>query len=523
MKKTFKFFMMAAIVAAGFTACSSEEVTPDPKNPIDNTEEVEGKETYATFALSSLDSRAYTMQQSPAVDTDDSKIDPSNVVLLIYKSTGVLEKKVFMNDTKATVLLTAGKKKIYAIANYKGMTTAPNDIVSVIGTDDNTGYKVGESMMSDLMSLTFDANQANQASFGFAKLHERSGSFGLPASNDNSLEYNLVADVASDTAAGGTPSNTNESTTNTFNIQLYFMLAKANLYLGNSVLHAGDVDNPGISNIQYTIRNMARYTNIIRKGSGQAVQSYYYNRVWSSGTPQQSDFDSDIDYSTAIDKTAATTVPTQYFYLPENNHNYLLEGQSSFFAIKAVFKPNNVIKDVTYNVASASLKTEVDQLANIGQTSWGENALDYIYTIKELKLTYGTIQAGTYFKHIKLLQKAAWILENMKEWNDTYWTEAEAIAGVTASDMNKSYYQFADATSYYRLDIGDDATGNSLEPGVLRGNKYQVMISKISGPGKPLESNLKDTPWVPVVANTHLHAVIIPAEWTTVIQQGNLE
>lgn len=514
MKKTINLFLMAAIVAAGFTACS-DEVDSGGKGQIDEN----GTPTYATFSLNSLkQTRAYELVEAPdSTATADSKIDPTDLVILIYKSnSGILEKKVQMTSTETTVLVTSGKKKIYVVANYKEMNTAPNDIVSVID-----GLSEGTSKMDDLLALKFDANEANQDDFDFSMLHTRTTEGGLPATNDNSIEYDLKSNIRSEEAAAGTPVDNGDSPTNTFKIRLNFMLAKANLYLDNNVEKAGSSSEPGISDVSYTIRNLARYTNIIRKGSGKSVQSYYFNYQYPvvppSTEPQQSAFDGDFDYTTVIDKVAAKTEPTTYYYVPENNHNMLLRGQSSYFAIKAIFKPNKVVKSVIYNELTKKLEIETDQLANIPVYE-GEAPLDYVYTLKE----YEGIPAGTYFKHFKLLQIAAWSGENHKKWTNTPEQQAEADILVPVSNVNTDFYQFKEAQSYYRLDIGEDLTGNSLEPGVLRGNYYKVKIGSITGPGYPEEEDLTNKPWEPIVANTYLHATIEPAEWTLVEQVGSL-
>ncbi|MDH6306601.1 hypothetical protein M2459_003326 [Parabacteroides sp. PF5-5] len=522
MKKTFKFFMMAAIVAAGFTACSSEEVTPDPKNPIDNPEKVEGKETYAYFSLPTGDTRAYTPTLSPDdsdADVNDKLIDPKDITLLIYKSnSGVLEKKVDMEGTSKTVLVTAGKKKIFVVANYKDMSTSPNNMVKTIGD-----FAEGSSTIDELMALYFDAKQANTSAFNFSILHKRVSNGGLPATNDNSIEYDLKSDIDSETAAAGDPKAGGESTTNTFKIQLNFMLAKANLYLATDVIKTITDTEPGVNNIQYAIRNLARKTNLIRKGKDKGVQSYYFNEDFDTN-PQsavaQTQFDPEFDYTPefiTLNPTTATVTPTRYYYVPENNHYLLLRGQSSYFAIKATFEPNAVVKTVEYNVSNKQPKLTTDKI-----TSTAFSDKNYIYTIKEIPLKNGTIPAGSYYKDIDLLRQAAWIYNTGEAYTAANQTDAADILGVRTEDKDTYYYQFTNCVSYYRLDIGEDKTGNSLEPGVLRGNKYQVKIASITGPGLPEESDLIERPWEPVIANTHLHAVIIPAKWTPVVQEGNL-
>jgi len=137
MKKFFKFFMAAAIVAAGFTACSDEEVTPGP-GPGPN----DGPDTYSSLTVRDANSRpasyGTTDQDTPTSDeglklaaslkgfifNGDITAAPTPLEFVSssgdteIKFTGPTDDKYNSNKFK----LSSGDKYIYVLADQKGQS-----------------------------------------------------------------------------------------------------------------------------------------------------------------------------------------------------------------------------------------------------------------------------------------------------------------------------------------------------------------------------------------------------------------
>ncbi|MDH6321727.1 hypothetical protein M2463_003767 [Parabacteroides sp. PH5-13] len=525
MKKTFKFFMMAAIVAAGFTACSSEEVTPiDPNNPeTPNQEEA----TYATFLLNLNETKATTYDPSSSGsaaenDANDGDLSYSDVRLLIFDSqTKALEINEVFTDARKTVLVQAGNKKIFTIANTMGaLKTACWDKL------DATNFAPGSKTIEDFYAIVYDAGtpQALGAalpttrSFNFEPLHKHARSTkGLPASNSNAIEYELNPNIERDEAHNGalvdeTNATPGKSATNSFKISLTYMIAKARLYLGDTEANL-TTNGDAVSNITYTIRNLARKTNFVQNVVAGVARSYYYSDYTINTTA--SEFLQDFDMASAMQTTAITTTAGNYLYVPENNNQLLRRGQSSHFVIKATFKPGQVITDATYT--TSGIKYTTTDLDNSG-------SLDYVYTVAEV---IEGMPAGMYYTDLATLQKAAWLYKNNAEWKNTAAQIAEAEALVDATDEKTAggelYYQFFNAESWYRLDLGESTTGSNLKPGVLRGKAYNAKINSITGPGVPGEGEVEKDPEQPVVSMTYISATIEVKAWDVVSQVGELK
>ncbi|MDR2389099.1 MAG: hypothetical protein LBD89_04855, partial [Tannerellaceae bacterium] len=136
MKRLFKFFAVAAIIAVGFTGCTSEEPV-GPTGPDDNgtgASTKRGAETYATFKF--VAEGATTKASDLGVDntTNEGTIPFSKVRLTFFDADGFLELDTVITSfgNSATIKLTSGYKQLYVLANETSdLTTALNAVTSI--------------------------------------------------------------------------------------------------------------------------------------------------------------------------------------------------------------------------------------------------------------------------------------------------------------------------------------------------------------------------------------------------------
>lgn len=521
--KQFKFFAVA-LAALTIFSCSKEQIGGNEGEGGNDGGNAINTPTYATFKFNiggGSNGRAaadFDPVTKPEDDIDDAEI--GRLQLLIFNATsqalefnGVLD----AGSTSKTVLLTAGKKKIFFIANNNELTEYNTAIAPAT-------FKPGQatSTLNVFNELHFDAGTPQQISpdhsgsrtFNFSKLYSQSNiavgsEAGLPMSNTNEMTYTLNAGVSESDAQGGVPVNAGASPTNTFKIQLYYMVAKARLVLGSDVLIGGP-DKPEISDVKYAIRNLARATSYVQNvPTAGSYQSFYYSMTFAD----QAAFEREFDNASSIN-VPTSVIPGHYLYVPENNHMLLLRGQSSYFGINATFEPV-VISKVEYDINNRVKYT----MKRLFEAANGNR--DYIYTTKDVQ----GIPAGTYFKTVALFQEAAWMMKSGIPFVEaTHREEAKLLVKDPASTkptIGGDYMSFTDAQSYYRIDLGV-GTGAETIYGVLRSNKYDATVNKITGPGVPSEEDLVVDPENPVSARTYISATIIPAVWNPITQSADL-
>lgn len=511
-------FFAVALAALTIASCSKEEIGGS-----NNGGNVEGVNTptYATFKfnIGGAGSRAtgdFDPTENPEKDVADAQI--GRLQLLIFNAASqALEYNGVMaaGETSKTVLLTAGKKKIFFVANTDKLTDYTNAITPA-------AFAPGTKTLADFYAMNFSAGTPQQIvknqdaatrTFDLSELHELSNTTagseaGLPMSNTNEVTYTLVAGVSEGDAQGGTATADGTSATNTFKVQLYYMIAKARLALAGGVLSGGDDVKPVVKDVFYSIRNLARATNYVQNvPTAGSPQSYYYTSTFAD----QAAFNAEFDYASNI-KVPATETAGDYLYVPENNHSMLLRGQSSYFAIKATFEPV-VISAVAFDVKD-KVKYTKKKLAEADANK------NYIYTTQDVQ----GIPAGTYFSTLSLFEEAAWMMKNGIPFTEANRDEARALITAPTSiepTVGGDYMSFTGANSYYRVDLGD-GVGADTQYGVLRSNKYNATINKITGPGVPSEEDLIVDPTDPVSARTYISATIIPAEWKAISQSADL-
>jgi len=588
-----KLIFAAFAAAAMFAACTETALnSPDGKGKKGDGDLITNG-TAVTFVLKLDNKKPGTKAQdqpyAPETTFGGSGstelfIDPSDVRLMIFDDMGSLEiNQAFDMGTlytiynpsaptdpdpyaTTTVLVTAGAKKIFVFAN----TGRINHTSSTKLNDELDNFS---GSLSDFYLLYFDAgtpqdwyltNSGDPRTFVMNDLYNQGASapyYGLPASNNNQIDYVLVANVDDVTSNAGTASSTGTSTTNTFAIDLRFMIARARLSFsgisGTDHLYQmdGSTQVAYIHNLKYAIHNLAKNTSYIQRVSGGNPRSYYHETITSQSTAQafhfaggyKANFDHAADPTVEI-KASADLSGEEYLYLPESTSAYMTRGQVPYFCITANYVPKIVVNSITWNAAAAppvGFGTPLDLTTTPTDQS-------YVYVLKEITGPNGNIPANTCFKNVGLLEQAAWLIfhgsGSTGGW-DPMDSGQQAQLGVIFPLATKTpspnppydspdpwyvypfndeslyiYYEFTDAQSWYRWEVGTDnyVSLNIPKFGAVRGYSYEAEITGIRGPGKPYKWMLDTNDPDPIEAYTYVTVTVTILDWITAPKTGEI-
>lgn len=493
-----------AVAAVAMLSCNkSTQVGPG------NGEEI-GEPTYTTFKLNiagqTMVSADYNPADAEAGVADEQKV--GTIQMLIFSAgSGALEfNEIVTGSNTKTVLLTAGRKKIIFLANHNKLT----DLMTGV---DPTTFKIGTGTMDALKTLAFTAGTPqpvgtdvmDSRSFNFKNLYDLSAAgAGRPMSTSNEITYIIKPGVSeADSKKMESTSETGESANNNFTIQLDYMVAKASLKVALGVLNIGaDKAKPVITDVKFAVRNLPKWTSFVQNVplAGQVPQSYYYNHKWTDAAAYAAEFD-----AASTPNVSVTETQSPYVFILENNAPNINRGQSSYFIIQATYKPAQLITKVEHDV-NLKVKYTYTDFGDITPAQAG-----YVYTLADI----AGVATGTYFATLALLEEAVWISTFDKAFTAANRDEAKGLVNET------QYAEFKSTTSFYRLDIGD-GNGSDTKLGVLRGNQYNAMVTKITGPGVPSQEDLVTDPEEPVSSKTYITATIKAAEWNTITQEGEL-
>ena len=511
------------------TACSVESMSTEPESEMSSE-----LMTYATFTInattyagpkSPLQTKAVadfnpgtTNSGNAATEMD---INPADVRLMIFNDVGMLEyNDLFPSNLQTSVLLTAGLKKIFVFANC-GNISGFNTLFDSF-TYDNSGPPTTFSQFYN--SAIFDAGVPQQTpfvnktttsrTFSIAPLHTQTASYGLPASSSNQATYMILAGIPQSVSEAGIPSTSEGSATNTFAIDLYFMLAKARLTYNSSALTQlkGTTPIAEITNIRYSIKNLARYTNYVLNVVSGNARSWYYGKTFinsSAGLPASMPSDhyfnhfDDASNANVLATVVAIPQTGPFLYVPESTNSPLTIGQCPYYSFNVQYMPKFVVTAVAYN----AMATPKIQFTYTDLSSPMEVNKDYVYLRGEIYGSGGSLEQGTCFKTVDLLRQAAWLSIYGDGWSGTtnQMMEADAIIGTpppatpTYSQLldypfpSYGYYLFTDAQSWYRVNVGSDVGSIATIPysipkwGTVRGVAYDTNITEFNGPGVPYE------------------------------------
>lgn len=506
-----------------------------------------GEKTYASFSFNlGTKSKALTdFDPNPQVEnaTNEAKIGDGDLYILVFNATTkALEYKAAVEGTTHTALLTSGQKKIFVLANL-GATNNNVFVHSNLQTIDTgdlssdgvaTTYanlEVGTTTLNDFYTIAFNAGtpqahgiakDANGRTFSVIPLYTlvNPGTLGLPMSNHNGYNFTLKPGVTEfDATYGGTtPVLSGEETYNRFKVELDYMGAKARLIADIDAINDKQEGVAVISNPEYTVKNLAKYTSLVQNWIAGTGMSIYHNM----------DFSSVSDYAAFVDQAStANVVPasaavaaTPYIYVPENTNSNLLRGQSSFYALKVTYKPQYIVTGLYFNNLTDNVEFGGTDYDNLGATAnapsmYGSASAPagqtYVYAPSAIE----GAPAGFYESEY-LLAEAVWMSINHKD----IYAEKDYPADILDLVAGK-YKKYTDAQSWYRIDIGT-GSGAATKYGVLRGNAYTATVNNITGPGEPEEKDLFEKPTDPVLARTYINVTIVAKGWTPQTQEIDL-
>ncbi len=512
MRKTFKFFMCAAIMAVGFVGCSSEDVnpTPDPNGGGDVTVE-EGKPTFATFSFNVLNG-----PESKASMVDDTN-EPANVNsirLLIFKTgnSTVCETNTayksgdtnWDNTKSATVKLTSGTKKIFVIANAEEQTNikAALDAISV-----NT------TTLAEFYSKIYELGGNSVSQFSITEISDKTN--GLIMSNpvDITCQKTLASGITEDQSRTGS-----SDATNSFTFYIQRAVAKGKVSYNNATT-LNTTDGMGkLTGLTYGIHNVNRSVYLFQQFATDNVDSYinditkyvlprapYYNQMdgWSEADLKDKTkylpyyytaYDYEGNGSLTLYEKGNSSAKTVYF--TENTNNVTRVGNSTFALISSTFLPgaNKVVKSFDYDEVNK-------KFINVTYEPTAATTGKDLY--KTTQAAEGLAQ-NSLFTDITLAYKAAYCIQHQIN-----------PSGTPPTPSNEEYImKYTNGKCYYRLNIGKGNTAdNSIEYGVKRNYNYQANITKFAGIGENDPSKLTDAPEQPLGMMTHVTAIISIVNW----------
>lgn len=528
MKKTFKFFMVAAIVAAGFVGCSSEDVGPTPDNGGGNgngdKEVVEGIPTNATFEfISSMGTKSSLLGDASESD------EITSIRLLVFQNntTGVgqCEADTIIpvsggNRKSATVLVSSGSKKILVIANtlsrpydtqlqnLKGQTLSyflAKNATTHMSLND---YNIGTSAIG---TTPTDVN--------LSQLVENGKRLFSNSLADSSCVKQLVPSISASQSAAGVAGEAH----NFFKIYVQRAVAKVVVFSSAGTSSAvPTVDGEGtLTNLTYGVRNLNRAVALFQiPNASDKPEAPFFNAFDATSAADMALLSTYAPYYYRgtvgeLDKvlsTGTSSAPATAYYIPENANNTAVNGNTTYTAIRARYTAgaNRIITSTHFDKNGLNKFDEaiVETTTNSGQfyRILGKDATagNLINSIGN-----GFVKDGSLFRTQSAAHEAAFWVENP-----------------TASAYNSSYtlqnikiQEYTDGYCYYRLNI-NQKVGTFTNEYVKRNLHYKLKITAFNTLGDPTVDDLDKNPEKPIDEPTHITAEIEVLPWVEAIGGG---
>ena len=526
MKKTFKFFMCAAIVAAGFVGCSNEEVTPNGGNT-DNGGILTKGETSATFAFSVSGSSA-TKALYPDATSENTNVVGFRV-LLYDAGTGDLEldtvKTIAANDSLMTARVISGQKYIYVYVNgpqTSEMGIPANGAITGWGTNNfNPSYRLVTGSPSPYFTDLINMHSLYPA--GPTVNHF----FYSSTTRQDEQIRTLIPAVVADSSR--VPTNQNY-----VNVNVDRAVAKVSV---TKTVPSGP--NAGAGEI-ITLDTLGKITptSVQYHVFGANVETFPFQK-WVSGvltTPeylpnQKIDPATPLHYARALGATAANTriavatrsgVPTgSFYYVPENNPSSKRKGNTTIAAVEAVYLPmgGSYATAVSYNNASQTFALTKPSANMTAPTDMYLFVLTGILGVPERTLFVGNdakLLAKKVLYHIQNPNVAE--LGTLSSYEALI---ADLAVGVqqspVANTFEDNFLHYIAGKSYYRLPFGEQSgTGDesTIDPMVRRNYYYDANISAFKQLGENYANKTVEPEDEPVKGVTYLSVHIIIRDWT---------
>lgn len=493
------FVMGIAMLA--FSACNDELVPEGGVNEGPGAGLDSNEPTYVTIRYSLPGNTRAVGSGTGETGGDNNVTKIQNYQVLIFNATTKsLEHNEVVDLTTAEqdappvkkILSTPGDKKMYVLANIKGITAIYNKIKPDVFVP-----KGEHSTLDSLMKMRYGGTLVTLVpAAGYAM-----------ANADSASTFKFLPNITA----------SDNSTSNKFTFHLVNMASIVGVaYKNAATLNVGDIGQ--ISNLKYVLRNIANESFFIQKSP---VQGCYYN--WApegNGKGDASKWAEKFKVPAWGDATsggiAIAEVPTntnalfaaKWSLASENVNASPVIGNSTYAAIRGTFTPGRIVDSASWNTLTSKVN-----LTDIAGTT-GETF------VRILDNTYADVPVGTFFKDSDLAKEALAMAKYKKAGpNDT--EKNEFIEGTHFSTYTGGF-------CWYRMNIGREDGANTIV-GVERGRSYCATINSITGVGQNSEEKLDgsdagggNTPDLPLDQNTYLDVTIKAKGWVKTTQTGDL-
>jgi hypothetical protein len=540
--KTIKFFVLAAIIIAGFTRCISDGADPvGGENPVVE----EGIPTYATFNFV-VEENGPGTRAGEAMISDAGEASAlsrvSRLRLLIFKtgstSTCEVNQSVSVGssaDSIITVKLTSGDKRIFVIANEStGIATLLNGVV----TDVTTLAEFYDKYYDLGTGLAGVANPVAFPAYGLDSLIRLvSTSTGYVMSNP--IDANSLKTLQAGVDSTGSRTGNGDPDLNNFVFSIQRTVAKTSIALQSASV-ANTTDGKGsleLNSIGYVAKNVSRSLYLFQKFATD-------NIVLSPSPTSPLDQEPRTPYYLLNSTAEVTNYPTRYYagystfvsiptsaattavYLTENTNAVPQTGNMTYVAIEGKFSPAaqkaiitpyaSYAAQIAYNDVTKTFT--VDPAAALNSSPLNINAADTLYQLRGVGETYG-LPDSIFFTDRSVAYRVAYIIKNGSDAGfnlasiDSYGLTYDKELNATGTSLIAKYLG---GKCYYRLNLGQPAPDGSIVFGVKRNHHYKAVISAFSTIGDPNIGDLNFPPGTPLGGTTFVTARITIDAWRDV-------
>lgn len=374
MKTKFKYVMMAAVLAAGFTSCSE-------KDDNGGGPEVQGKTTSMTIKFSAP-AETYASNGDPNAIADETALGRAAVFVYstagAYQTSKLLDKDAFTYDAgnkvynaTTTVEATTGEKLIYVGINL------PAGMVDEI----KSGGVYAANTLSN-PNVLYSAMAADGSTGGFAMF------------NENIEKHDLDVDPAQ----------------NVFTINVKRMAAKVSVQEATGLVKTG-VSRTTIGDLSFCMGLLNTKIYPMQKLNGSTVVDPNYTPTNMPNANEQpsyyQDFVNEFRSSTsvpvddaaylAVDNASTAADARKVKYAPENTSERHYRGESTFASVRAKFIPNNI---ASYDGTTLTETANSSEHANIYLVVTA-GAEHFYFTDKDEAEAYAGDSAGSILYHYK--------------------------------------------------------------------------------------------------------------------------
>jgi hypothetical protein len=536
MKKIFKLLLCAAIVAAGFTACS-EEVTPIPEpNPVIPVEN-EGVPTNATFSFKLVGNDANTKALYP---DGQENLTVTDFRVLIFKADNTLEVDTLRTipttttDSLLTIPLVSGTKKIYVYANGGTVTVGPPitaatylGIPATGGVTSLTGFNAVYSLVTgtltppafytDVPNLHALYPKANGEKFFFSSTVKDAiigldpGISAADSKQPTNANY-ITVELERPVAKVSITKNATSGATGVASPESGKIVTRDSSGVITDVQYKIWTVNVGMYPFQNTVNGVFTTPEYIPTSATDttALKNQY---AWALGNGTGN------AYIAIPNRTvnAPASGSGSYYYIPENNPSTKMKGNTTIAEVEAVFKPtknhyvildaakpgsgvnyNEALSQFTIYPAAADLGSETDMYLFI---KTGVNGL-----------LENTLFAGA--NALKLAKKIHYHLKNPTVAPNTN-IDATIYSDTTELRVLSEYFiKYTGGKAYYRLNLGEQTGTDQNDYTIKRNYYYDANITGFLKLGDNVPRKLIEPINEILEGPTNLSVHIILRSWT---------